>query len=219
MVRRKYCFDLFIFDMDGVLADTSPCHRRAYEDLWRKIGIQGPNYETIAGRKTCEVIKEFTAELKPSPEQIREWILFKQLQARQYFSTEAIAYPDSIPALTVLSKTKACIALGTSASRESMQMILNRLGIIDFFSIRVTGDDVKNGKPSPEIYVKIIEQARISPSKTLIVEDSSSGLEAAIASKAYAASVRTGKKIESPRFIGSFSNLYELLSESGIEVS
>ncbi|HWP48984.1 MAG TPA: HAD family phosphatase [Candidatus Limnocylindrales bacterium] len=214
----RYCFDLFIFDMDGVLADTSPCHRRAYEDLWRRIGIRGPEYETIAGRKTCDVIKEFTAGLKPSPEQIQEWILFKQLQARRYFSAEVITYPDTVRALTTLAKYKARLALGTSASRDSTRMILNRLGISDLFSILVTGDDVKHGKPSPEIYLKIIQKAEISPHKTLIVEDSPSGLEAAIASTAYAASVRTGKKIEHPKFIGSFSDLCELLSKSGIEV-
>ncbi len=212
-------FDLLIFDMDGVLVDTSPCHRRAYRDLWRKIGIEGPQYEVIAGRKTSEVVVEFTKELKPSAAQIYEWVLFKQLQARKYLSIEVITYPDSFSCLLTLARHKILMALGTAASHTTAHIVLSRLDIGNFFSIIVTAEDVENGKPAPEIYLRIIAEAAVSPCKTLVIEDSSSGLEAAIASKAYVASVRTGKKIKDPRFVGTFSDLDELLLGIGIDPS
>ena len=59
-------FSLIIFDMDGVLADSSPCHARAYQDLWKEIGVEGPRYDSIMGRPTGEVIREVTRDLAPT---------------------------------------------------------------------------------------------------------------------------------------------------------
>ncbi|MGH8064819.1 MAG: HAD family hydrolase [Candidatus Entotheonellia bacterium] len=190
--------DLLIFDLDGVLVDTSPCHRRAYEDLWHQLGIEGPSYETIAGRKTSEVVVELTAHLKPSAAQIREWTLFKQLQARQYLTTEAITYSDSAPCLAALARHRVRLALGTAASRAT------------------TDEDVSVGKPSPEAYLKLMARAAASPAHTVIVEDSRAGIMAAVASKAYVAVVRTGRTVHHPRFIGSFADLHGLLDKIGI---
>lgn len=204
-------FELIIFDMDGVLADTTQCHDKAYLDLWSKIGILGPQYEIIAGRKTREVVEEYTAKLKPSPSQILNWVILKQLQARKYLSSEEIIYSDSGYCLKALAISGINMALATAASYETAKIILNRLGDIDLFSIIATAEDVKNGKPSPEIYLNVMTKAKIIPDKTLIIEDSLSGLKAAIESKAFVASVRSGKAIQGPKFVGNFSDLRELL--------
>ncbi len=206
-------FDLIIFDMDGVIANTTPSHERAYSDLWHKIGIEGPCYERIAGRKTVDVVTEIVAEQKPSDSQIREWVIFKQLRAREYLSTETILYNDTISCLEGFSNLCFQMAIATGASRETTSIILKRLREENLFSIILTAEDVKHGKPSPEIYEKVILQTRIEPERTLIIEDSFSGLKAAIASKAFVASVRTGNEISNSKFIGSFLNLQELLGK------
>jgi HAD superfamily hydrolase (TIGR01509 family) len=200
-------FDLLIFDLDGVLVNTIPSHARAYDDLWRKLGIEGPPYERITGRKTSEVVAEVTAGMKPSESQIREWVGFKQDRARRRILTEEIVYSDSL----ALAREGVKLALGTGASRETTDIVMRRLGLIGFFSIVVTAEDVTEGKPSPECYQNIIARAAISPRKTLIIEDSSSGLAAALAAEAYAASVRSGEKARHARFIGSFEDLTTLL--------
>jgi len=210
-------YDLLIFDLDGVLADTSFCHSRAYDDLWHRIGIQGPPYEAIAGRRTSETIAECTTSKRPSPKQIRAWILFKQAQARQYLFTEEIGFGDTALCLNALSKTPMRLALGTAASRQATNIILDRLDIANFFSLVVTGEDVENGKPAPDIYLQIMTRSNADPERTLIIEDSPSGLAAAIASGASAASVRTGKRVDHPRFIGSFADLRGLLLAMGLK--
>ena len=209
-------FDLLIFDMDGVLVNTSPCHRRAYQDLWEKIGIAGPPYEVIVGKTTSEVVDEFTKDLRPSTKQKSEWVEFKQMAARTYLSTDNISYSDSASCLATLAACGIPTALGTSASRYNTDMIVDRLGFADFFGIVVTAEDVTAGKPSPDIFLRAIARSGASPERTLVVEDSAAGLKAAAAAKTYAASVRTGEKIADPKFIGSFSNLNELLLEIGI---
>src|SRR5262245_9533967 len=204
-------FELFIFDLDGVLVNTTPSHARAYDDLWRKLGIEGPPYGQIAGRKTSEVVAEATTEMKPSEAQIREWVGFKKIRARQRILTDEIVYSDSLSSLTALTREKVTLALGTGASRETTDIVLRRLGLTGFFSIVVTAEDVTEGKPSPECYQNIIARAALSPGKTLVLEDSSAGLAAALAAEAYAASVRSGEKAQHPRFIGSFADLTALL--------
>lgn len=209
-------FELVIFDLDGVLADTSPCHRQAYQDTWAVVGINGPEYEKIAGRKTYDVISAYTEHLNPSRGQVIEWVCFKQLQARRYLSTENILYGDTAICLKTLSNLEIKVALGTSASRDSTDVIVKRLGLTPFFSVVVTGDDVRKGKPAPDIYVRAMTLARTPSERTLIIEDSESGLEAATASGAYTASVRTMKPIDHLRFIGCFPGLNEMLTAIGI---
>lgn len=206
-------FDLLIFDMDGVLVDTTECHRRAYDDTWMLAGIVGTAYEEIAGRKTTEVVAEVTAPLKPTAEQLAEWVKFKQERARLYLTTEKIAFHDSAECIGRLTAAKSRLALGTGASRETTAMVLGRFGWGESFSIIVTGEDVTAGKPAPEIYLAAMERAGVAPNRTLIVEDSHAGLAAAAASRAYTASVRSGVRTEHEQFIGSFPDVRTLLAK------
>jgi HAD superfamily hydrolase (TIGR01509 family) len=210
-------YELLIFDMDGVLADTSPCHRRAYQDLWCRIGVQGPHYEAIAGRMTKDVITTFTGELKPTATEIDEWVRFKQERARNYLATEMITYGDAALSLAALAREGISLALGTGASRRTAEMVLKQLGLFDFFPVILTASDVQNGKPAPDIYSEIMVQGAFNPKDTLIIEDSLAGLEAAVASQAYVASVRSGREIAHPRFVGSFPDLLKLMRAIGIE--
>ncbi|MBS1788231.1 MAG: HAD family phosphatase [Acidobacteria bacterium] len=208
-------FDLLIFDMDGVLVDTTKCHSRAYDDLWKLAGVIGPAYEEIAGCKTTEVVAEVTGALSPSAQQLVEWVAFKQQRARRYLATENLAFHDSLECigrLGRLDKGRLRLAIGTGASRETTAMVLNRLGWGEAFSIIVTGEDVVEGKPAPQIYLAAMERAGISPQRTLIIEDSRAGLAAAVASQAYTASVRSGVKTDNERFLGSFPDVRSLLT-------
>ena len=67
------------------------------------------------------------------------------------------------------------------------------------------------GKPAPDTFTQAIEKAGGQPLSSLVVEDSLAGLTAALASGAYAASVRTGEMMKHERFIGAFEDLTSLL--------
>lgn len=204
-------FSLIVFDMDGVLTDSSGGHARAYADLWADIGLANPpDYSVLSGRPTEPVVREYTRTLNPAEQDIRKWVQFKQDRAREYLGRMEI-FPDSLPTVSALAREGFGLALGTSASRRTTSQLLAQAGLDSFFSTVITGDDVVQGKPAPDTFIQAIEKAGGRPSSSLVVEDSVAGLTAGLASGAYAASVRTGETMKHERFIGAFADLTSLL--------
>jgi HAD superfamily hydrolase (TIGR01509 family) len=207
------CFCSFIFDLDGVLVNTSGAHARAYADLWQRIGINGPDYEGIAGRKTEEVLRQFCGELHPSEDKVLKWIRFKQERARDYIMSEDLLYDDTIFTLKTLWERAFLLALATGSSHATTSLILERYNLAHYFNAVITADDALKGKPAPDMYLEAIKRTKMNPAETLIVEDSQSGLISALDSGAFVASIRTGIRLEHKRFIGSYENLRSLLAE------
>lgn len=218
MSRVPDRFRLIVFDLDGVLADTSPLHERAYRQLWREIGVDAPPYgEALAGRPTREVIAAATGALAPSAAQLDAWTRRKQTLARELIGRGPIAFPDTPAALAVFART-APLAVATGASRATAETVLQRLGLADRFTRVLTAEDSERGKPAPDVYLRILAEARVPAAAALIVEDSPQGLAAAVASGAWVASVRTGAEVPGRRFLGSYRDLADLAGPQGLEL-
>lgn len=201
---------LVIFDLDGVLADTSSCHRRAFAELWAHLGLEGTPYERLAGRSTAEAVALETAPLSPDADQIRAWTQHKQARARSLLTSEDIGFDDTRPALDALQAAGLELAVGTSASAASARLVLQRLGLWSHFRTVCTSEAVSRSKPAPDIYTEVLRRCDTTPSSALVVEDSQAGLQAGLQAGAWTASVRTGLSQEHPRFIGAFADLGDL---------
>jgi beta-phosphoglucomutase-like phosphatase (HAD superfamily) len=211
------CFSLVIFDMDGVLVATSPCHQQAYGELWASLGLTGPDYAHIAGRRTEDVVAEYTHGLQPSQDKIRAWTAFKQRQARHLIGVADICFDDTISSLERFKSLGVQLALGTAASRETVEVIFDRYGFGKYFSSVVTAAEVSVGKPAPDIFRQVLHDTNTPPNAALVVEDSVAGVTAAIGAEAYVVSVRTGVRGRSPLFLGAFKDVAALLA--GMEVA
>jgi len=203
-------FALVAFDLDGVLVDTSACHARAYAELWERLGTTGPPYTEIAGRRTEEVVAEVALPLGLEAAQLEEAVRFKQRRARALLASEAIVFEDAVPCVRALHARGLRLALGTGASRETAQLSLARLGLEAAFDVLVSAEDVRVGKPGPEVYRLCCARAGASPERTLVVEDSGTGIAAACAAGTWVACVRSGLVIAAPRWLGSFPDLRHL---------
>ncbi len=201
---------LVVFDLDGVLVDTSPCHARAFDELWRRLGVDGPPYAAIAGYRTEESIAKYTAALEPSAADLDAWSEQKRRRARELIAEAPIVFADTRAAIRRLLAAGLALAVGTAASRDSARTSLARVAAGDVFSPLVTAEDVARGKPDPEVYLRAMAGAGVPAERSVIVEDSRAGLAAAVASGAFTASVRTGERSQSPRFLGAFDDLAEL---------
>lgn len=211
--------DLVIFDLDGVLVDSSRCHEIAYGRLWELCEVMAPDYSTIAGRRTVQVVEEYTVALSPSREQIEWWVNFKQSEARRLQANELSVFEDAVPVLRALYRHGRTLAIATGASQESAGLALSRLGFEEIFDAVVTGDDVENGKPNPEVILEIVHRTGIPVDRSLVIEDSIAGLFAALTAGAKAACVRTGLTVDHPHFVGSFSDLRSWMAGMRIDIS
>ena len=194
--------------MDGVLVDSAACHCRAYADLWRRLGLQGPPYAELAGRPTREAVAQYAAGLTPDAAQVRAWVAFKQRRARHYLATQPIAFGDTSACLEMLGRIP--LAVGTAASRTTARLLLERLGLVDHFALILTAEDIRRGKPAPDIYRSCLQRLGVQADRALVVEDSPAGIQAGLAAGAWTASVRSGQTVDHPAFAGAWDNLAQL---------
>jgi len=209
-------FDYLIFDLDGVLIDSSPCHLAAYQKLWDKLGINGPEYATIAGKRTVEVVSSITQSLEPTKAEIKEWVVFKQKMARRELEHNLKVCSGAVEIINKLHADGWRMSVATGASRASALLALRSMGITSCFDFIVTADEVIQGKPDPMVFNEVLRKSEIPAEKTLILEDSQSGVEAAIAAGIRVCTVHTGVRSDAELFMGAYANLNDGLIELGV---
>jgi beta-phosphoglucomutase len=169
-----------IFDLDGVLIDSAPYHRAAFEEVFRPLGIDDFDYPRYAGWRTADVVENVlrAAARTPEPELVREMAGAKSRIAREKLAAANPVAPDCLAILEELSRHYA-LALASSGSRQSVELFLAANCCASLFGSVLSGDDVKHAKPAPEIYERAFEALHIAPSDGLIVEDAAAGILAA----------------------------------------
>lgn len=180
MLRDK---SLLIFDFDGTIANSSPVHARAYEQILQPLSVKY-DYTSIAGLKTSDAISLILSQAKynASAETVAKLSRDKQLAYAQLAPHHLTLFPDADWFLR-WSYNRFRLAIATSGSRSSVSLSLDVLGISHFFETIVYSDDVQRAKPFPDLFTKVLSQTKTPPGQSLIFEDSKAGLEAAAASR------------------------------------
>lgn len=209
--------DLLIFDLDGVLADSSGAHAAAWSSLFEEIGLATIPYEELAGRPTLDVVRERTKALNPSESDISKWVETKQAHARKSLQDAPVTFADTAPAIEALQAAGLRLSVGTGASAETAALLLARTGVADAFETVVTAADTTNGKPDPEVFRHVLTRTGVASERAIVIEDGLSGLESAQAAGTWSASVRSGVELTGPRFCGAYSDLGALVRGLGVE--
>jgi HAD superfamily hydrolase (TIGR01509 family) len=164
-----------IFDLDGVLIDSAACHREAFEEIFRPLGIGTFDYARYAGWRTSDVVESVlrAAAHTVEPELIRESRI-----AREKLAAANPVAPDCVAVLEALSRHYA-LALASSGSRQSVELFLAANRCASLFGPVLSGDDVEHAKPAPEIYTRAFEALGVAPTDGVIVEDAVAGILAA----------------------------------------
>lgn len=168
-----------IFDMDGVLIDSHPVHRRVWAQFLASVNRPVSEEEldfVLDGRKREEILRHFLGDLPE--DRLEEYGRRKnELYAESSSDLRTITGVEDF--LGTLEAAALPMAVGTSASFERARDTLAMLGILPRFSALITGNDVANGKPDPEIFVRAAERLSLAPHNLLVVEDAVSGVKAA----------------------------------------
>jgi beta-phosphoglucomutase len=169
-----------IFDMDGVLIDSGAHHRDAWRLLLGDIGVMPPAeyWRLTIGRPAEEAVPLLLGRPVERDEAVqlaqRKRELYAQLAAR---GTRAIAGASYFVEMLVLAGVPR--AVGTSASRHDADTLLAEVGLRQHFEVVVTAEDVRWGKPNPEVYLKAAAGLGMPPKACLVFEDSLVGVHAA----------------------------------------
>jgi len=174
-----------VFDLDGVLLDSGPCHSSAFEEVFRPFGIRDFDYTQYAGWKTASVIEDVLrgAGQAPGAQRIAELAAEKSRLAREKLIALNPVAPGCIPALEQLSREYA-LALASSGSQASIALFLASNGCAHLFRSVLCGDDVNCAKPHPEIYRRTFAALHIEPRDAMVVEDAVAGIQSARAAGA-----------------------------------
>lgn len=172
---------LLIFDLDGTIVDSSPLHARAFNEAFAGDGI-AVDYATVAGLTTEAAVDRIAAGAGLTLDMDRRAMLAgdKRARARRLIARELAAFPGSLEFIAAAAGTYP-MALCTSGSRATVAIALERVGLAGVFDPVVTADDVAEGKPEPEGFLKALNHHRLRPQDALVIEDAPSGLAAAAA--------------------------------------
>ena len=179
---------LIIFDLDGVLVDTKEIH---YDSLNEALVGFGEEYvispeehlSLYDGLKTSQKLG-MLSERKGLPVEYHDEIW----RLKQEITLKKISYVAKserfIKLFSNLKEDDFKIACCSNSIRKSVITILSKLGILDYFDLIISNEDVKNSKPHPEMYWNAMSLFGVLPEETLIIEDSPPGLLAASRSRA-----------------------------------
>ncbi len=170
-----------IFDFDGLIVDTESISVNLFETAFAKAGLtfDVDRYVKLVGLATGGDYDPWTIYAhhtgKYSPAEVHNLYRVKVDEAvRQAKPLEGV--------LELIDEAKSnglLLAVGTSSPKSWVYPKLEHFGILDKFDTIVTSDDVAEGKPSPDIFLKVLERLQVEPQNALVLEDSTNGTIAA----------------------------------------
>jgi len=178
-------FDGIIFDIDGTMTSTNELIFASFNHIMNKyLNKTLTNNEIISlfGPPEDVILEECTGKNYPAARK----------DYYDYYADNhemADLYPGIYEILDFISSKNIPLAIFTGKGREAAKITLHKLKIYDFFNLIITGDDVKEHKPSPEGILKFVEKFRLDPEKVLMIGDSPSDIKAARGAEVKVASV------------------------------
>jgi HAD superfamily hydrolase (TIGR01509 family) len=175
-----------IFDMDDLMIDSHSFHKEILENILQSYGVSlfsKSNPLTVKeesnfiGRRLNDVfellIKKYS--LKATPEEMNSEFKRQILAASE---RDAVPMPGLF-SLIGLIKPHYKLAVASSGTREKIHAALKNLKLTGDFGIVVSGDEVANGKPAPDVFLKAAEKLAVKPAECLVLEDAEHGVQAA----------------------------------------
>jgi beta-phosphoglucomutase len=170
-----------IFDMDGVMVDTGQQHYAAWQRLFAEMGREEPSKAEFCvtfGMRNPELLRLFFGP-NLADDKVEELGRKKEAYYRELVREQVKPALGLLPLLRELKGRGFKVAVGTSAPRENIELVLGVLGITEEMDAVVGGADVARGKPAPDTFLLAAERCGVPPERCLVIEDAPAGLAAA----------------------------------------
>ena len=183
-----YKIKAVIFDMDGVLIEAKDWHYEALNKALNLFGLEISRYDqlvTYDGLPTKKKLEMLSTE-RGLPQELHTFIN----EMKQQYTME-IVYANCKPtfhhefALSKLKNSGYKMAVCSNSIRNTIEIMMDKASLSKNFEFYVSNQDVKNGKPDPEMYNMAIRKLGLTPQECMIIEDNENGIKAAKASGAW----------------------------------
>ncbi len=168
-----------IFDMDGLMLNTEVVARITWKQAFQEFGYEmdEKKYPQIIGRKYTDIGEilrhQYGADFPYEAISVR-----RDQLGEQYFTDHGIdRKPGLLELLDFLDVRNIPKAVASSTIRKRVMRRLTITGVVDRFPVIVCGDEVQNGKPAPDIFLKAAKKLDVPPEHCLVLEDSNPGIE------------------------------------------
>lgn len=171
-----------LFDMDGVIVDTEPLHRKAYFKTFDQleVAVSEELYTSFTGASTKRVFETIINHFDLSGTH-EEMSVIKRAHFKDYFYND-----EEFDLITGVRKliehyydNGITLILASSATMTTINMVFEKFGLEKYFSGKISGADLKESKPHPEIFLKAAEMAGQPIENCMVIEDSTNGILAA----------------------------------------
>ena len=169
-----------IFDMDGVLADTSQIHFESWLKVAKEVGVTFTRefFEGAMGQQSPSIMRKLIGS-KMDQKSVEKWAALKEVYYREMVKNKLEPIPGVKRIISNLSSEGFKLAVGSSGPKENVELTLSSLNIKDYFDTVITAAEVKNGKPEPDVFLIAAKNLEINPKNCLVIEDAPLGIEAA----------------------------------------
>lgn len=168
-----------IFDFDGTLVDTMPLHYEAYRRVFAELGVElsPADFFGNIGGKASETIPRFLRGRTVA-------VGADEIHRRKKTVVAGLLEREPIPVLEAARLLRVLrphhkLAVASSGSRAGIELVLNRMGWTPLFDALVSGEDVKEGKPAPECFLKAAALLGVEAASCMVFEDTDDGVAAA----------------------------------------
>jgi beta-phosphoglucomutase family hydrolase len=183
----------FIFDMDGTIVDNMRIHNQTWQIVMADEGVQIDTDDfnrATTGKKTPEILRLYLGE-RATEDEVQRITEKKEDIYRQVFRPYLRPIAGLPGFLEETRRMHIPVALATSAGKTNIEYTLTGTGLKQYFEVLVGGEDVSQGKPDPEIFLKAAGELGVLPQRCLVFEDSLLGVEAACRAGMQAVAITT----------------------------
>ena len=168
---------LLITDFDGTLVDTFEANFLAYQKAFDKYGLGLTEQQS----RDCFGFRfdDFMADSGIKDDETKQFIRLAKGEFYPLYFDKLHVNHSLLNLLKTFKQSGGLTAVASTARKENLMNALNYIDAADAFSLILAGEDVKHGKPNPEIYNTVLERLNILPSEAMVFEDSLVGIEAA----------------------------------------
>lgn len=171
----------FIFDMDGVLIDSEPIHQKILQQVCQSINInlKKEYYETLTGMAAIPLWTKIKNDFQRNEtvEELSDY--HKDFFYKKLPSLHIKEVPGVKEVIQKLKENGYCLSIASSSSKKMIEHFTKQIGIYEHFEFIVSGEELKQSKPFPDIFLKVADFYNAPSEQFWVMEDSQHGVTAA----------------------------------------